>query len=406
MDNEPARERRALWIYPWDIADAGIAPTVRRARDDWKLTALSLAASYHSSKDLLPTHGSQQLYLSPGAAVYFRPDDRAYGDTPLRPLVTPRDDLLDVLDRTAAACHDAGLSLRAWTVGLHNSRLGEAHPEATEENVFGNRYPWGLCPSKPAVRAYLVGLIRDLATNHDLDAIDLESVGFHGFTHGHHHERVGINFAPLDEMLLGLCFCDACRERAQARGVDADRLRRDVRSLLDARFAVEAQMPPPDADDLRPVLSLLLSWPELRGYIETRCDTVTSLVDEIRREALAGTRTELALTAATFMRAVNAWQEGMDLRALARVANGIIFLSYFHDPQAVAADVQFAREQTGDATKIVVGLSLTAPLTTSAANLRAKVDAARALGIGKFSFYNYGFVSAARLDWLAALAAD
>jgi len=48
-------------------------------------------------------------------------------------------------------------------------------------------------------------------------------------------------------------------------------------------------------------------------------------------------------------------------------------------------------------------MSLLHPRTTSGENLRAKVDAARALGVTKFSFYNFGFVSEARLGWLAGL---
>jgi hypothetical protein len=397
-------ERRALWIYPWDILDAGIEETVRRARDEWGLTALSLTSSYHSAKFLLPRRSHRRVFLSGGSAVYFRPDEAAYADTPLRPVVTPDESLLDVLDRTAAACRREGLGLRAWTVGLHNSRLGETHPDATEENVFGDRYPWALCPCHPDVRAYLVALVRDLATNHDLDAIDLESTGFHGVVHGHHHELTGITLGPLEEFLLGLCFCRPCLARAASVGVDGEGVRQEIRALLEARFAEEATMPPPDPADLRPVLAHLFAWPSLAAFVRTRLATVTSLVDQIKQEALAGTTTTLALTATTFVKPVaNAWLEGMDLRGLSAVADEIIALSYFHDPRAVAADVRLARELCGGAEKVVVGLSLLAPATTDAANLRAKVDAARATGAAKFSFYNFGFLSEARLSWLAAL---
>lgn len=163
-------------------------------------------------------------------------------------------------------------------------------------------------------------------------------------------------------------------------------------------------MPAPDATDVRPLLALLLSWPDLLAYVRTRFDTVTSLVAEIRSDALAGTGVGLALTAATFVNGVGAWQEGMDLRALAQVADEIILLSYFQQPEDVAADVRFGREMAGDVARLVTGLPLFAPLTPSGANLRAKVDAARALGVTKFSFYNYGFVSEARLNWLGELA--
>src|SRR5687767_12394581 len=99
-----AAERRALWIDPWVILDAVIDETVQRARHDWGHTALSLTPSYRGAKLLLPRRSERRIFLSGGSAVYFRPDDSAYADTPLRPVVTPQSDLLDVLDRTAAAC--------------------------------------------------------------------------------------------------------------------------------------------------------------------------------------------------------------------------------------------------------------------------------------------------------------
>ena len=399
-----AGERRALWIYPWDILVCGIDELVGRAADEWGLTALSLAASYHSAKFLLPKRRSEKVFLSGGSAVYFRPDDAAYVGTSLRPVVTPRTELLDVLDRTAEACRKRGIGLRAWTVGLHNSRLGEAHPEATQENVFGDRYPWALCPANGDVRRYLVGLVRDLATNHDLDAIDLESVGYHGLSHGHHHELVGINFGPVDEFLMGLCFCPACLARADDAGVAGDELRGRVRALLEARFRDEAALPAPEPGDEGGIASLLATWPELAAFIRMRLDTVASLVAEIKADALAGSATTLALTASTFQRGVdNAWLEGMDLRALGRIADEIVLLGYFHDPAQVAADVRTGLEMVGDPDRLVLGLSLLAPVTSSETNLVAKVDAARALGPSKFSFYNYGFVSDARLGWLGVL---
>ncbi len=397
-------ESRALWIYPWDILDAGIDETVRRAREEWNLTALSLATSYHSAKFLLPRRSERRVFLSGGSAIYFRPDAEMYALSALRPVVTPRTELLDVLDRTAEACHRAGLQLRGWTVGLHNSRLGQAHPDATEENVFGDRYPWALCPAHPDVRAYLKGLIRDLVTNHDLDAIDLESTGFHGLVHGHHHELTGINLGQTEEYLLGLCFCAHCLARAASAGVDGAALRHQIRDLIDVRFRDEAIMPGSDGADSRELASLIWSWPELWAYGRARMETVTSLVGEIRDESLAGSSTRLALTAATFVRSVaNAWLEGMDLRGLSTHADEIITLSYVHDPRQVAADVQFARDLTGGTDGVVVGLSLLAPATTDAANLQAKIQAARDLGATKFSFYNYGFLSETRLGWLATI---
>ena len=265
-----ATERRALWIYPWDIADGGNQDVVVRATYHWGLSALNLCASYYSAKFLLPKRRTEKVFLSGASAVYVRPDDALYADTPLKPVVTDLAELLDALDRTADACHKRRIALRAWTFGLQNSRLGERPAKGTEENVYRDRHPWALCPANPEVRRYLAALVRDLATNHDLDAIDLESVGYHGLWHGHHHELIGIAFGPVDEFLMGLCFCRACLDRATHQGVPGEDLRARVREVLEARFRDEAAMPAPEPADTVEVASQLATWPELAAYVRMR----------------------------------------------------------------------------------------------------------------------------------------
>jgi len=398
-------ERRALWIYPWDILDSGIDETVRRAKNEWGLSALSLATSYHSAKFLLPKRSRERVFLSEGSAIYFRPNDEMYRGSSLRPLVTRRGELLDVLDQTAEACHRHGMTLRAWTVGLHNSRLGEAHPGACLVNVFGDTYPWALCPANPEARTYQIGLVKDLATNHGLDAIDLESVGFHGLTHGHHHELIGITFGPIEEFLMGLCFCQHCLDRAGAAGLDGERLRAQVAAVLERRFSEEASLAV-EAPDRSQVLSLLANWPALMNYVRVRQETVTSMVRDVKAQAIAGTGVDLAMTTLTFYRGVdNAWLEGVDVHSCASsdAADEVILLSYFPTVGQVTADIRFAQMLVPEMDRVVVGMSLLAQGTTSGANLREKVQAARDLGTTKFSFYNYGFISEERLSWLGTL---
>jgi hypothetical protein len=401
--NSDVAERRALWIYPWDILDSGIDATVGRASEEWGLNALSLTPSYHSAKFLLPRRRSEKVFLSGGSAIYFRPDESLYQDTNLRPVVTSREHLLDVLDETAAALHRRGMTLRSWTVGLHNSRIGDAFPEAVERNVFGDLYPWALCPANPNVREYLVALVRDIAVNHAVDAIDLESTGYHGLYHGHHHELIGITWGQVDEFLMGLCFCDHCLQRATDAGINGTALQGRVAAFLEDRFRTESLLPA-DQPGFNGPATLMLDWPELHAFVRMRLDTVTSLVAEVRERSLAGTEATLALTASTFHRgSEHAWLEGMDIAALGRTADEIIGLAYFQDPRAVAAELQFATGLVGDPSRVVAGMSILAQGTTSGANLVEKVNVARALGIHKFSFYNFGFVSEARLAWLGQL---
>lgn len=400
---DAAEERRALWIYPWDILDSGIEETAKRASGEWGLNAFSLTPSYHSAKFLLPRRSTEKVFLSGGSAIYFRPDESLYAGTTLRPVVTRREHLLDVLDRTADAAHREGMTLRAWTVGLHNSKIGDARPDAAERNVFGDLYPWALCPANPDVREYLVSLVRDVALNHAVDAIDLESTGYHGLYHGHHHELIGITWGLTEEFLMGLCFCDHCLRRAAGAGIDGAELRQRVAVFLEQRFRDETMLPAKQPGDNGPA-TLMLDWPELYAFVRMRLETVTSLVAEVRERSLAGTSATLALTASTFQRgSEHAWLEGMDLKALAGAADEIIALAYFQDPQAVAAEIAFGLGLIGDPERMVAGMSILAQGTTSAANLVEKVNVARSFGVRKFSFYNFGFVSEARLGWLGQL---
>lgn len=297
------------------------------------------------------------------------------------------------------------MTLRAWTVGLHNSRLGDANPECCLVNVFGDVYPWGLCPANPVARAYQVGLVKDLATNHGLDAIDLESVGYHGLTHGHHHELIGITFGPIDEFLMGLCFCEHCLARAASAGMDPERFRAQVAAMLNQRFAEETRIAA-ETPDKSQVLSLVANWPDLFAYVKMRQETVTSMVREVKAKSIAGTGVDLAMTTLTFYRGVdNAWLEGVDVHACAAsdAADEVILLSYFPTVGQVTADIRFAQALVADMDRVVVGMSLLAQGTTSGENLREKVQAARELGTTKFSFYNYGFISEERLRWLGTL---
>jgi hypothetical protein len=123
----------------------------------------------------------------------------------------------------------AGLRARAWTVLTHNSRLGERHPECCVENLFGDVYPYALCPNNPHVQQYTRTLLADVGAHAGLAAIELEAFWAMGWKHSSHHEKA--SFAPdaLGEWLLSLCWCAHCcaglDDAAHVRSLLAPRLR-------------------------------------------------------------------------------------------------------------------------------------------------------------------------------------
>ena len=118
-----------------------------------------------------------------------------------------------------------GLTVRAWTVFLHNGALAAAHPDCAPENAYGDRYVTDLCPANPDVRAFARALAADVA-GLGVATICAESLHYHPLEHGYAHERYFVPLGPRSRFLLGLCFCPHCLEAARSDGVDGEEVRR------------------------------------------------------------------------------------------------------------------------------------------------------------------------------------
>ena len=68
-----------LWVYPWDVLDDPAAADEIAALG---LGRVSLAASYHSTRTLLPHNPRRKVLVARHAAVYFEPDPARIPWTP------------------------------------------------------------------------------------------------------------------------------------------------------------------------------------------------------------------------------------------------------------------------------------------------------------------------------------
>lgn len=349
------------------------------------LRHLTLAASYHAGKFIQPRDPRGRVYFPEDGTVYFRARGERYGK--LKPQVAR---LVDEQDVLKDACDDGRLRCRAWTVLNHNSRLGWAHPDIVVRNAWGDPYPYALCPAHPDVAAYAIALSADLADQHDLESLLLETPGWLTYDHGYHHEFAQLVPDAEATALLGLCFCDSCMAGARGAGIDAPRLREAVRRRIDALLAGEAGEGLDEAD-----LSAFHRW---------RAGIVTALCAEIRAQV----RREVEVHAiSTCQRPhANCYLEGHDLGALAAMLDGIELPIYQPSAEAAAADFAWADTAIGDPAKRSVILRPGHPDMTSARQLGATVDAMAAAGVPSISFYNYGLLPAANLGWVAELMAD
>lgn len=374
----------SMWIYLWDLVDEGYDSVLGRLKDRG-LTSISLATAYHAGKFLAPHNPRRKVMFLEDGTVYFRPTISKYGKiTPIvNSLVGQGHDLAEA---KKYADH-AGMQTRSWVVCCHNTPLGTAYPAIAMRNVFGDSLPHNLCPSQPQLRTYLRALVGDIAA-HGVDTIELEAMQFQGYTHGFHHEREGLALTPALRFLLGLCFCDACLQRAGTAGVAMTRVQEFTRTTLDNFFA----SPGPTISrygsmDTLPVdlFEPLFRW---------RVSVIISLVEELM-EAAGSTKLRPMMSVDPA-----SWKLlSTDPGRVASITGGVLGLGYVKDGAALRLPLAGLQSAVGGR-QLTVGVQVGLPESGGRAEFLDRMKTARQMGVRSFNFYNYGFIPLENLEWI------
>lgn len=377
----------SVLAFATDLLDEGSDHFFGNLTDRAGVGGVTLASVYHQARDVFP-HNPRRVvgHLEPGAA-YFRPDPARWGDLRLRPAPAEAIGDGDPFAEAATQAGRRGMKLHAWTVFLHNDRLGFQHPDCAPANAFGDRAQTELCPANPEVRAYVRTLVAEHA-RYGVDAVRAESLHFHGLRHGFHHERYLERLGPVAEALLGLCFCEHCCGRAGALGVPADEVRRAVRTEIRRALTDEHAAERPPALDT-------LADGALAAYIDASATTVTSLAEEA---AAVATEHGMRLT---FMDGDGPGKgrfAGIDLPALAKGVHGIETLGYAPTPEQVREKVAAFALYGVDPSALAVILRPMSQDCDGAANLAAKIRVLDELGVPEVEFYHYGLMRLSSMD--------
>lgn len=377
----------SVLAFATDLLDEGADRFFGHLADRAGVGGVSLASVYHAARDVFP-HNPRRVvrYLEPGAA-YFRPDAAAWRGRRLAPLpaaaIGDHDPFAEAAEETARR----GMRLHAWTVLLHNDRLGFQHPDCAPANAFGDRHPTELCPAHPEVREYVRTLVAEFG-RYGVDAVRAESLHFHGLRHGYHHERYFEQLGPVTEALLGICFCDHCRAAALAAGVPAEEVRAAVREEVRRRLADEHAAAEPGGLDR-------LADGAVAAYVDVASATVTSLAAEAA-EVAEGLGMRLSFMDAGGPGA--GWLSGIDLPALAKVVHQVETLGYATSAEAVREKVAAFALHGVRPQEMAVILRPMAEDCDGPENLAAKVAALRDLGVPEVEFYHYGLMRLSSLD--------
>lgn len=381
---------KAIYTYAWDLAETGVGAAI----DEFLalgLDTVTIAGTYHAGKFLRPHGKLGKVYFPEDGTAYFLSDASRYGAIkPLsNSLLGERDVLQELID-------DGRMAVNVWLVLLHNTTLGMAHPDSVVRNAFGDPYFYNLCPSAPDARDYAKGLARDVTESYAVAGLSVEAPGFTPYAHGYHHEFALMRSNQWLENLLGLCFCDHCVARAEAKGIDARRLKAHVAADIETYLASEIDFPPDMAEAFW--RADVVAKGDLRSYLDFRNDVVTSLITEIRSDV--GADTNIAVIPSVARPTGGAWYEGSDLRALGDTTRIVEACFYEPSPMRVKADLFDIRRRIGSDVKLRGILRPAYPDLASRGDFITAVETLRAGGVDELAFYNYGHLRKANLGWI------
>lgn len=386
-------QENSIWTYPWDLYDIGLDAALEQISQAG-LNTISLATSYHAGLFIQPGNPRRRVYFPEDGTVYFRSDPARWSDHEITPkqaaIVDEEGDMLGALVRRRDA---DGPAVSCWTVCLHNTRLGMKHPGHVMRTAHGDPLSYALCPSSPAARAYVTGLVSEISHSYRPDRIELESPDFMGFPHGFHHEKDGLSLLPDEAFLLGVCFCDHCRSKATAAGIPADIAQSQVARILDNAFSRElpqSQFPDFPSNGLES----FAANSALSAYLSWRREPVTSLIAEIRETTHPDTKVLL-------IDAEGTWAGGIDLPSLIPHLDGVLYCVYETEPVRIPPLLAQARALLGPNKSLIAGFQLFNPTVQDQSDLVNRVTQA-VPHVDGANFYNLGLVPQARLSWITA----
>lgn len=384
---EDSPVEHGLFTYAWDLDAHGYDAALGEIAEAGFAT-VNLASQYHAGKFLLPRNPRRRVYFQEDGAVFFRPDPSRYGR------LTPRVHSLvrETESPLERVCHLAGLhglTTTAWTVCLHNSWLGEQFPDTTMHTAFGDPLIHSLSPAHPDARAYILSVLGDMASRHELHAIQLESPGYMGFLHGYHHEIIGAELDTVQQDLLSISFNPVETAGATSAGIDAEGVRNRVVMALDGCW--NRGVPLMDGDEPSEAGRAVLDDAELRAYTGWLVDQEISLLEEMRETI----RTASPDTTIWHFAALDGSERD---RRLVATGDGILGGYASSDDDAIAR----TRRAAALGKPVRGAIRAIAPDTKDPATIAPRVEAWTSAGVTGIDVYNYGLMPGVMWDAVGA----
>jgi hypothetical protein len=207
---------------------------------------------------LAPDHGvAPRANRSPLPAVWVKHDDRTFRNTSLR--VRRTDGALEYANRDLfvemlAPARSRGMKVYARILESSGSSI-ENFSTVITKDIYGQPTTTG-CWAHPDYKAFWAAVAADLFRNYDLDGLQWGA------------ERMG----PLMNVILPwndrppACFCEHCRARARAHGIDDERARKGYEELFVYVRGLIAGKPRLADGVFTGFVRILLRYPEILAW--------------------------------------------------------------------------------------------------------------------------------------------
>jgi hypothetical protein len=204
----------------------------------------------------LPDHGKQEYDLNFHGGNFATPHPQFYKNTVLKDTRAPDHGDLDILAEVIPAAKKRGMKVIPWLEDVFRTDLPNI--EKLQERTLYGRNAETLCVNNPDYRNFLTGLVEDYARSYEIDGLmwGSERQGALSDSLGATHDTPPIDPADVT------CFCEFCRSKAKARGINPDRAKQGFLELEKFVRASRNRQRPVDGYYVQ-FWRLLLRYPEL-----------------------------------------------------------------------------------------------------------------------------------------------
>jgi hypothetical protein len=348
--------RLALDFYVEEVPDYGLEHFV----ESWAsagIERLRPTLAYHPVRIFSPANPRRRLLDLEGDRCFLDAGASECFDGPVVPIFSERS--AGVLEQLVEACRAREVAVDGWTVVLNNRALAVRHPDVAIQTALGSPDCTWLSPSHPASRAYVVGLIRAAGRSGYFEELQIEAL-YH-LIYSYHPQDVvlGIDLAPLDRWLIGVCVSEHSKRLVDECGGDGERAAAAIAAHLDRRIAGAGPELPLTPEALAQVVGS-----DAGPLLRSRELAVERLLEAAVEEAgKHGLRLEFEDDVASWesfftgemtgpLSGDRHWEFGTDRKTVARLSDEYLLLLYFADDKRMRAEIDSCAAAIGRAPRV------------------------------------------------------